>query len=92
MQITWGDKERNGHSPGHTGHRALREFHGKSPAHAPGTQVCQEHTVCAGLKVLLGSVACGKSCGPLSGREGFCFPEQVRRDPVKLLLPLKVVM
>ena len=33
----------------------------------------------------LGSVACGKSRGPLSGREGFCFPEQVRRDPVKLL-------
>ena len=25
--------------PGDTGHRALREFHGKSPAHAPGTQV-----------------------------------------------------
>ena len=40
--------------------------------------------------MLLGSVACGKSCGPLSGREGFCFPEQLRRDPVKLLSPLKV--
>ena len=26
--------------PGDTGHRALREFHGKSPAHAPRTQVC----------------------------------------------------
>ena len=43
--------------PGDTGHRALREFHGKSPAQAPGIQVCPLHTVCAGLRVLLGSVA-----------------------------------
>ena len=27
-------------TPGHTGHRVLREFHGKSPAQAPGIQVC----------------------------------------------------
>ena len=26
--------------PGDTGHRALREFHGKSPAQGPGIQVC----------------------------------------------------
>ena len=40
MQVSCGVKERHGHSPGHTGRQALREFHGKSPAHAPCTQVC----------------------------------------------------
>ena len=47
------------------------------------------HTVCAGLGVLLGSVAQGKSSDHLGGREGFCFPGQVPRDPVKLLRHLK---
>ena len=40
---------------------------------------------CAGLGVLLGSVAQGKSSDHLGGREGFCFPGQVPREPVKLL-------
>ena len=42
------------------------------------------HGLCL-VKVLLGSVACGKSPGPPSDKEGFCFPEQLRRDPVKVL-------
>ena len=57
MQVSWGFRGRRGHSPGDTGHLALREFPGKSPAQAPGPQVCPSHTVCAGLGVLLGSVA-----------------------------------
>ena len=40
MQVSCVDKERLWHSLGDTGHLALLEFTGKSPAQAPGPQVC----------------------------------------------------
>ena len=80
-----GVKGQLGHSPGERGLLAIRPPPGKSPAQAPGPQVFPVHTVSEELGELLGSVAQGKSRGPLCGREGFCLTEQVRRDPVKLL-------
>ena len=62
-----------GHSPGQRGRLALREPLGKSPTQAPGPQVFPAHTVCEELGELLGSVAHGKSRGPLGGGVGFRF-------------------
>ena len=80
-----GVKGRLGHSPGERGRLAIRQPPGKYPAEAPGPQVFPAHSVSEERGELLGSVAHGKSRGPLSGREGFCLTEQVRRDPVNLL-------
>ena len=80
-----GVKGRLGHSPGESGRLAIIQPPGKSPAQAPGPQVFPAHTVCEELGELLGSVVHGKTLDPQDGREGFCFPGQVPRDPVKLL-------
>ena len=57
---------------------------GLPPATAPGPQVVPAHSVSAGLGELRGSVAQGKTCGPLCVREGFRFPGHEPRDPVNL--------
>ena len=80
-----GVKGRLGHSPGESGRLAIIQPPGKSPAQAPGPQVFPAHTVSEELGELLGSVAHGKSRGPLGGREGSCVHGQVPRDPVQLL-------
>ena len=80
-----GVKGRLGHSPGESGRLAIIQPPGKSPAEAPGPQVFPAHTVSEELGELLGSVAHGKSRGPLGGREGSCVHGQVPRDPVELL-------
>ena len=80
-----GVKGRRGHSPGERGRLALREPPGKSPAQVPSPQVFPAHTVSEELRELLGNAAQGKLRGSLGAREGFRFPGQVPRDPVKLL-------
>ena len=55
------------------GRLAIRQHPGKSPAQAPGPQVFPAHTVSEELGELLGSVAHGKSRGPLGGGVGFRF-------------------
>ena len=80
-----GVKGRRGHLPGERERLALRESPGKSPVQAPDPEVFPSHTVSEELGELLGSVAHGKSRGPLGGREGFCVHGQVPRDPVELL-------
>ena len=68
-----GVKGRLGHSPGERGRLAIRQPPGKSPAQAPVPQVFPAHTVSEELGELLGSVAHGKSRGPLGGGVGFRF-------------------
>ena len=71
-----GVKGRLGHSPGERGRLAIRQPPGKSPAQAPGPQVFRAYTVSEELGELMGSVAHGKSRGPLGGRVGFRFPDR----------------
>ena len=74
-----------GHGFHHLGRLHLAGNQWPAPRPRPGSPRLPGTSASARVGELLGSVVHGKTLDPQDGREGFCFPEQVRRDPVKLL-------